>query len=254
MRVIARLRLAAVAAAAILVNDLAQAEPVIGFVRDTATQRYLYTEVHEFQKGPDGRVQTALTRYFDPQGREIGRKTLDYRTNRYVPLYRLDLPAQGYAEGVRNNVGAVVVFKRDGEREETETLPAATGLEAADSGFNHLLLDQLPRLLQGETVNFQLIAAGNTDRYRFRAQKAAELTVNQTPAVRLRVEPDSVLRWLVDPIDIVYDKQGTRLMSYRGVSNILDAQTGKVHKRVDITYGGPAPAEARWPQRPPAAP
>lgn len=254
MRVITQIRLTAIAAAAVLMHDLAQAETVVGFVRDTATQRYLYTEVHEFQKAADGQVQTALTRYFDPQGREIGRKTLDYRASRYVPLYRLDLPGQRYAEGVRSNTGAVVVFKRDGEREETKTLPAEPGLEAADSGFNHLLLDQLPRLLQGETVSFRLIAAGNTDRYRFRAQKAGELTVNQTPAVRLRVEPDSMLRWLVDPIDIVYDKQGTRLMSYRGVSNILDAQTGKVHKRVDITYGGPVPPEARWPQRPPAAP
>ena len=248
MRMIAQVRLSAVTVAALLVHDLCQAERVLGFARDAVTQRFLYTEVHDFKRSADGRVIAAQTRYHDAKGREIARKSLDYRTNRFIPTYRMEMPAQQYAEGIRSNENPVVLFKQDGGREEVKSLAREPGLEAADSGFNHLLMDHLPRMLQGETVAFRLIVAGNTDRYRFRAKQVAELLVENTPAVKLRVEPDSLLRMLVEPIELVYDRQSTRLISYKGVSNIIDPQTGQVHQSVHITYGGAAPAEARWPQ------
>jgi hypothetical protein len=248
MLMMTHFRMSAVAVAALLVHDLCQAERVLGFARDAMTQRFLYTEVHDFKRGTDGRVLTAQVRYHDAQGREIARKSLDYRANRFIPTYRMEMPAQRYAEGIRSNANPVVVFKQDGAQEEIKSLAREAGLEAADSGFNHLLMDQLPRLLQGETVAFRLIVAGNTDRYRFRAKQVAEFAIDQMPAVKLRVEPDSLLRLLVDPIELVYDRQGTRLISYKGVSNIIDPQSGQVYKWVHITYGGPAPAEARWPQ------
>lgn len=227
----------------------AQAETVLGFARDAGSQRFLYTEVHVFQRGPDGEVQTATSRYYDPQGREIATKSLDYRANRFIPIYRLEMPAQRYSEGIASNADPIVVFKQDQGKAARKSLARVPGLEAADAGFNHLLLDQLPQLRQGETVSFQLIVAGNTDRYRFRARKVAEVQVEQEKGVQLRVEPDSLLRLLVDPIDIVYDAKGTRLLSYLGVSNILDPVSGQVYKRVSISYVGPVPPEARWPQR-----
>lgn len=247
-------RLVTLTAVALLAHERGQAETVVGFARDATTQRFLYTEVHDFTRAPDGKVLTVQTRYHDPQGREIARKSLDYRANRYIPLYKMEVPAQRYTEGIRSNADPVVVFKQDGDREEAKSLARESGLEAADSGFNHLLMDQLPRLLQGETVSFRLIVAGQTDSFRFRAKQVGETTFEQTPAVRLRVEPDSLLRLLVDPLELVYDKQGTRLISYRGVSNIIDPRTQQVYKQVVITYGGPVPPEARWPQRAAATP
>lgn len=254
MRSAHQIRLIAVAFAAVLTHDLCRAETVVGFARDAVTQRFLYTEVHEFNRAPDGEVLTAQSRYHDAQGREIARKSLDYRASRYIPLYKMEVPAQRYSEGIRSNADPVVVFKQDGDREEAKSLRREPGLEAADSGFNHLLMDQLPRLLQGETVVFRLIVAGQTDSFRFRARQVGETTFEQTPAVKLRVEPDSLLRLLVDPLELVYDRQGTRLISYRGVSNIIDPRTQQVYKQVVITYGGPVPPEARWPQRTAATP
>lgn len=255
MRFVNQFCLMAAAAATLLGHVPCLAETVIGVARDANTQRLLYTEVHEFNRAPDGKVLTAQSRYLDAQGREIARKSLDYRTNRFIPIYKMEAPAQRYAEGIRSNAGPVVVFKQDGDREEVvKSLAREPGLEAADSGFNHLLMDQMPRLLQGETVSFRLIVAGQTDGFRFRARQVGELTVDQTPAVRLRVEPDSLLRLLVDPLELVYDRQGTRLISYRGVSNIIDPRTQQVYKQVVITYGGSAPAEARSLQRTAATP
>lgn len=225
----------------------AQAERLLGFVRDADTQRYLYTEVHELVPGPDGAVQTGVTTYYDAQGREIARKTLDYRANRTVPVYRLDMPAQKYSEGIEANKPQALLFKLDKGKEERKAMALDGGLVAADSGFNQLLLDQWPRLQAGERVTFGLIVAGNTDRYRFRARKTGDTTVAGQAAASVLVEPDSMLRLLVDPIELVYDAKGSKLLAYKGLSNIIDAATGKVFKKVSITYGGPAPAEAIWP-------
>ncbi len=225
----------------------ARAETVLGFARDARTQRFLYTEVHEFNRSADGEVQSATCRYYDAQGKEMARKSLDYRSNRFIPVYTLEMPAQRYTEGISSNADPVVVFKKNTGQEAQASLPRDDGLEAADAGFNHLLMAQMPKLRKGETVNFKLIVAGRTDRFRFRVRKLADVKVEQEPGIKLLVEPDSLLRMLVAPIEIVYDAAGKRLLNYSGVSNIIDPSSGEVFRHVNISYVGPTPNEARWP-------
>jgi hypothetical protein len=222
-------------------------ERIVGYVRDAATQRYLYTEVHQLQLNRDGAPRSGLSVYYDPQGQEIARKTLDYRAHRTVPVYKLEIPAQSYSEGISAVADEqVVLFKTSSARQEAK-VPLPEGDIAGDSGFNQLIMDLWPRLQRGQTVRFRLIVAGRLTDYAFRARHAGEITYQQQAATRIRVEPDSVLRFLVDPIELVYDRSGRRLLSYLGVSNILDPSTGEVYRRVQITYGGPAPAEAKLP-------
>ena len=216
---------------------------VLGQVRDAATQRLLYTEVHEQRLNADGSVQTGQTTYSDPQGREIDHKKLDYRANRTVPVFRMDLPAQGYAEGISDVGQDASAFKLDQGQEQRKRLPVSAGIVAADSGFNQLLLDQMGRLKANETVAFKLIVAGNLDQYQFRARKVSDTQLRGQAALRIRVEPDSLLRWVVDPIELVYNAAGSRLLQYTGISNVLDPSTGKVFKRVQIEYSDTPPSE-----------
>jgi hypothetical protein len=228
----------------------AQAARVIGYVRDATTQRYLYTEVHEQTLAPDGAVQSGVTTYFDAQGREIARKTLDFSAHRTVPVYRLDMPALRYTEGISgidNKTRQAQAYKHDGDKQAREALPLDDGPVAADEGFNQLLVDQLASLRQGETLRFGLIAAGHTQRFKFRASKVDEQVQGGQATLRLLVEPDSMLRMVVPPIALSYDLQRKRLLSYVGVSNLIDPQTGKVYKKISITYGGPAPVDVRLP-------
>lgn len=232
----------------------AQAARVVGYVRDANTQRYLYTEVHEQNLAADGATQTGVTTYYDAQGREIGRKTLDFRAHRTVPIYRMDLPALGYSEGISRNLPQALVFKRDKDQEERNTLPLGEGPVAADEGFNQLLLDQLDTIRQGDTFKFGLIAAGRIDRFSFRARRIDEQTADGIMLLRVRVEPDSMLRMVVPAITLVYDIKARRLMRYEGMSNLIDPETGKAYRHVSIVYGGTPPAEARWPATAPSAP
>ncbi|MFT3855961.1 MAG: hypothetical protein QM742_00050 [Aquabacterium sp.] len=233
-----RRALQALSLLAVLHTSLAAATTsrIVGQVRDAATQRPLYTEIHEQTLAPDGTVQSGLTVYQTPDGREIARKTLDYRAHRTVPLYRMDIPAMRYAEGIAQLGSEASLFKGDRGKETIEQVPLGNELVAADAGFNQLLQDQLPRLMAGDTVHFHLIVPGRLDRYRFRARQAGQRTEAGRPLVRIRVEPDSLLRWLVDAIDLDYDTQSRQLRRYEGVSNILDPATGKVYPRIQILY------------------
>jgi hypothetical protein len=231
-------RLAWAAGLAVSLLAPAQAARVTGQVRDASTQGLLYTEVHEQTLATDGSVQTAMTTYLDPQGREIGRKVLDFRANRTVPRYRMDLPTQRYAEGITEVGNEVALFKLDQGQEQRKRLPLPTGRVAADSGFNQLLLDQMPAIKAGETVAFVLIVPGKADQYQFRARKRnAPSPPGETARLRVTVEPDSLLRWVVSPIELVYNMEGTRLLQYTGLSNVLDPATGQVYPRVQIQYG-----------------
>lgn len=222
-------------------------ERIVGYVRDAETQRYLYTEVHQLQIGRDGAPVTGTTTYLDPQGQEIARKTVDYRQHRTVPVYRLELPAQGYSEGISEVGASVMMFKSSQRERQEDRLKMPDGHVAGDSGFNQLIMDLWPQLQRGQMVRFRLIVAGRLGDYAFRARHAGELTHLQQAATRIRVEPDSMLRFLVDPIELIYDRSGRRLLHYAGVSNILNPETGEVYKSIDIRYGGEPPAEARLP-------
>ena len=218
---------------------------VVGVAVDMTNGRFLYTEVHDQVLGTDGAVSIAVTTYHGADGREFARKTLDYRQNRTVPAFRLDQPQHRYSEGLRLLGDVAEVFKVDQGKEKRSQIQLGSGAVAADSGFNQLLIDAMPRLRQGETVNFRLIVAGQTDQFKFRAKALGEGRVEDEAALRLKVEPDSLLRWLVDPLELAYGLQPARLLDYRGVSNIINPDTGEVYRKVRVHYPRELPPEAK---------
>jgi len=235
---------------ALVAPTAASAEAVrfYGYATNLDNGKYLYTELHE-QEVEAGKVQTATISYFDAAGKLVAKKTLDYRQNRTIPLFRIDHTDQGYVEALRGiSGGKLDLLKVTREKgEQTKSLDIPKGAVAADSGFNHLIQDNLPKMVSGETVQFHLVVAGNLDAYHFRAKKIRDDAFEGAPAVLLRVEPDSLLRFLVDPLDLLYDPTTRWLLEYRGVSNLLDPATGKVYKKVRISYSSKPPAEAKAP-------
>jgi hypothetical protein len=159
-----------------------------------------------------------------------------------VPVYRLDL-ADGYAEGIEHvGEGAATLFKRAAA--DAPLVRAQVRLReprAADSGFNALLQAHFDALQRGETLAFTFIAAGRLDGYRFRARRVGEAPFEGHPALQLRVEPDSLLRVVVDPLLLTYEVASRRLREYRGPSNIHDPASGEAW-RVRIVFSEQPPA------------
>jgi len=217
----------------------AATEPVrevryLGYATEQSSGRYLYTEVHN-HRYQGTRWLGGKIRYLAPDGSLLGEKTLDFSADPYIPVssYRLINPA--YEERiVRVDAQGIRMEKLADGKLTRKTLPRVAN-QAADSGFNAWLVERLDQLERGDTLSMRFAVIGQLDQYRFRVRSTGKTTVAGEPALRLRVEPDSLLRLLVSPLEVVYGLRSRDLLYYRGVSNILDPETGKAWS-VNISY------------------
>jgi len=239
-------RLAGLALTLCFLALVARAAPTeqryLGYATDLETGSYLYTEVHR-QRFEGDRWLGGNIRYVAPDGRQLGEKSLDFSQDPFVPLTRYRLERPRYEEVITRVTPDTVTLEKfsDGKR-ETATL-TRSGDFAADSGFNAYLVANLPALRAGQTRSLRLGVIGQLDQYRFRISKAAELVFEGEPALRLRIAPDSLLRYLVDPLEVTYGLNSKRLLAYEGVSNLINPATGKVYT-VRIVYTRQPPAAA----------
>lgn len=214
-----------------------------GYAYDLASNRFLYTELHE-QRVVGERWLGGSIVYIGPDGAEIGRKTLDFSADPHIPVYRLDLKAGGYMESITALTPERIEMAKQsggGALQRASVRRPARG--AADSGFHVFLRDHFDQLVAGDTLHFVFAVAGNLDTYKFRARKVGEAVFEGQHAVRLRVEPDSLLRWLVDPLELLYEPGQRKLLEYRGISNLHDPATGKPYN-ARIIYPSSPPADA----------
>ncbi len=206
----------------------------LGYATEQGSGRYLYTETHR-HRYQGNRWLGGHIRYVAPDGRVLGEKTLDFSADPYVPVshYRLTTPAYEEHIVAVDSTGIRMEKLADGKWSR-KTLPRVDN-QAADSGFNAWLVDRLDQLARGDTLSMRLAVVGQLDQYRFRVRPSGRTTVAGEPALRLKVEPDSLLRLLVSPLEVVYGLQSRDLLHYRGVSNIIDPVSGKAWS-VNISY------------------
>lgn len=215
-----------------------------GYAYDLSSNRFLYTELHEQQVVGERWLGGSIV-YLGPDGGELGRKSLDFRQDPFIPVYRLDLKARGgYMEGITAvTADTIAMAKRGYDGKVQREVIRRSARVAADSGFHVFIREHFAELLAGEALHFVFAVAGNLDAYKFRARRLADTTFEGRPAVRFRVEPDSLLRWLVDPLELTYEVEQRKLLEYRGVSNIHDPATGKAYN-ARIIYPSQPPADA----------
>ncbi|MBL6749995.1 MAG: hypothetical protein ISP90_05700 [Nevskia sp.] len=219
-----------------------------GYAYDLDTGKYIYTEVYR-EDIAAGRWVGGETRYYALDGRSLGEKTLSFAKDPYIPVYTLNLPAAGYSEGIADvAAGRVSMFKESRESGRKTGSVDWHQPMAADSGFHSFLYDHMPELLSGRSIRFTFAAAGQLDSYAFRAAKTGDTRFEGQPAVLLKVEPSSLLRYLVAPLLLTYDPVSRRLLEYRGISNVINPATGKAYNaRIDYFSQPPPDAPKNLP-------
>lgn len=216
-----------------------------GYAYDLESQRLRYTEVHE-QKVEEDRWLGGTITYIAPDGSLIGKKTLDFTQAPFIPLFRLELKhGGGYVEGISAiNQDTIEMYKKgykdSAEQRETVARPEST---ASDSGFHSFIRAHFTELMAGKKLRFNFAVAGNLDVFKFRAQRIEDGVFEDQPVARFRVSPDTLLRLLVDPLELSYDADTRKLLEYRGVSNLHDPATGDAYN-VRIIYPSKPPADA----------
>lgn len=218
-------------------------ERFYGYAFDLKTDAYLYTEVHE-QVIEDGRWVRGSIAYYRPDGTRIGFKPLDFSADPFVPVFELTIDDTGYTEGITDNGDPIIVTRREKAGAEMQSKRIERdGLTCADSGFHNALVAHFDTLMQRERVQLRLVAAGSLDQFKFRARRIDDGSFEDRPTVRFLVEPDSLLRFLVDPLELSYDPETRKLLEYRGLSNIPNPATGKPYV-ARIAYYSEPPAQA----------
>lgn len=213
-----------------------------GHAYDLKTNRYLYTEVHEQKLAGDKWLGGSI-KYFGPDGVLLGEKKLDFSASPYIPVYDYRLPALKYEEAITHvgDDGITMVKTSDGKR-KTATVANKAPI-AGDSGFHTFLREHFQELLDGKTVPFTFVAAGNLDSFKFRAKRVEDTTFEGKKAVRFLVEANSLLRIVAPNLQVTYDPEQQRLLEYRGPSNVIDPVTDKVYE-ARIIYPAQPPADA----------
>jgi len=155
------------------------------------------------------------------RGEVIARKQFDFSDNGTVPVYTLDIPKEGYREGIRHDdKGWRMIRRKSADAAvETESFKYKQPI-AADSGFDPFVKQNFDALMAGETVKFDYVAAGRLGVIGLRASKVGNTTINGKPAVKFRAELDSLLRFVVDSLVMTYDPESKKILQYEGVSNL----------------------------------
>lgn len=185
--------------------------------------KMLYVEKHHEINDAAGKHIKTVTQYMDPEGKEIARRTLDFSKSHITPDFVFEDYRSGYMEGASFQAGnKIKIFHRALRTEPVmEKIIAKPTMAVIDGGFNYLVRSKFNEIVAGKIISFQFISAARLDYYQFRVRKEQEYVSKGKDLVKIILEADnSLLRLILDPITITYDKATKRIISYEGISNI----------------------------------
>ena len=183
---------------------------VVGEARSMKDGELRYREYHHCSEDRSN----CEVLYKDTEGALFARKRIDYSQSMSSP----SLVVEDLREGrtVRINGG--------GDEELV-----------VDAGFDNYVRQRWSELSSGETVRFPFLVVGRDSPLTMKASVDEEETC-AADELCLSVTLDAwLLSMLVQPIQLVYDSE-RRLLQYRGVSNIRDAEGKSQDVRIDYTY------------------
>ncbi len=209
-----------------------------GLAYDRKSGDFLYTEEHE-QLWDGSRLVSARVTYRAPNGTVMATKTLDFANGSERPTFRMDDSRDGYVEGVSVRSTEIELFQRDKRDAELEraTMPRPAEL-VVDAGFNYFMRNHWDAIARGETLAFDFAAPTRLDTYRFQARRVGERDLAGRPAMVVAVElATPLVRWLLDPITLTYDRETHELLEWQGISNLDDDSDQPFDARIVFPRG-----------------
>lgn len=208
-----------------------------GLAYDLESGELLYQEFHQ-QQWLDGSPQQGEVTYKYPDGRLMASKQIDFRVNTQMPAFRLLDSRDGYEEGsewLQDELQVFYRLKQDSPLEKTLLEPDSPGV--IDAGFDQFVRERWDELLLGDPLVFYFIAPIEHDSFRFRITKVDDIEFEGRDAVRIKMTLDNVvLRWLLEPIWLVYDAETQRILEYKGITNVNNDEGKNFHARILYQY------------------
>ncbi|HCB12845.1 MAG TPA: hypothetical protein DEP36_04655 [Gammaproteobacteria bacterium] len=180
----------------------------------------------------DGRPHRNETHYLDASGQEIAVLISRFTTHPYVPNYSFQDHRLGRQDGTFVDGAWVKIYSRSDQEApvQQDMLRLEEGM-VTSQGLHIYLRDHLAELAEGHAVKQArfLVPLEGRD-FMFHIRRLDELREPDT--VALNIEGDSGFLQLFAPkLEVHYDLETRRLLSYQGASNLLDAN----HKAQNVT-------------------
>jgi hypothetical protein len=202
-----------------------------GEARDASGARLLYRETHYVLDAP---AAERWVLYRCPDGRPFARKRV--RGGGLAPDFAYEDGRDGYVEGVRSDGTRRTAYAgRPGAA--VTSLPEAPADAVIDAGFDAAVRARWGELMAGRVVRFRFLVPSRQRFLPVRVRRVAALAWQGQRAERLRMSLDAWFGFAVPDVDLVYARDGGRLLEFHGTGNVRDAR-GR-YPQVRITFTSP---------------
>jgi hypothetical protein len=220
-------------------NILAADVTFTGYARSLESGALLYVESHAVsQYGSTDEARVVLYRCA-PGSAPFARKELSYAADRIAPSFHFDDARSGFSESFARGSAGLTVSERAGlsAQRRSATLAATPSL-VADAGFDEFVRTRWSQLERGESANVPFLVPSRLASVGFHVRKSADTVVDGEPASVIRLSLAGPLGWFVPDIDVTYRKQDRRLLRYRGITNLRDADGHMIEAQIDFPDAG----------------
>ena len=196
----------------------------------------VYREVHWLHR--EVGVPSRLVLYRCPDGRAFARKRMRDVPNATAPSFDFTDARLGYREGVRANGAGREAYwqERTGAAVVTHALGPAADV-VIDAGFDAFVRANWSSIdRRGRVLSF--LVPSRIGALRFRVRDAGTATVLGRPARVLRMGLAGLLGVALPEVELAYDAGDRRLLRFRGLGTVRDADGRLQVLRVDF----PTPA------------
>lgn len=200
-------------------------------VESIADGRVLYVE--ERVRIPcHGRRERDSVRYLRPDGTLLGSKVVAWRADQRVPEFdlRMDSPLKRVSAKWKGDIAKIELERSTGTGSYEVPVPAGTVL---DAGIDVWIVDNLPRLAQGASLEVPLLVP-EFHRVIWFSARAVVDGVNRPNRIAIELKPRNwFIQALSTPLVAGYDRETGALTDFKGVSDLkgLDGKNFKVRMR-----------------------
>lgn len=203
---------------------------VVGDAYDLDGQTLIYQEFHYYSDdGLDHRVE-----YRGPDNTKLALKTVDYRSGMTTPSFHQQ--SWLYPEDIKVLPAdeQLLIRYQEGDAEPEQALLEPRQPLVIDAGFDHYIRQNWQVLTRQTLMEFYFPAVTRQSLVKLRVEQSSCTFSSENDVCFTINSANWIIRLLLDPIELGYDKDTRQLSRFRGLANLSDSD-GKGLK-VDIRY------------------
>ncbi len=186
------------------------------------SEKLIYIEEHRIKSDSQGLNEFIETWYKKPDGTLFATMTSDFSKSKFVPDiqfhdHRFDLKEEVHLDPDKKTL-TIRITKKDATKPKEKTLRFEPRM-VAGQGFDNYLRAHFDALASG-TLPMAFIVPSKLDFFKFDASMVTD-SENGLRKLSLKVH-NYFLRIFVQNLQVEYDKKTSRLLTYRGLSNLSD--------------------------------